>query len=68
MSKYKLLLDESGSFDNKDEKYVIIGGVLFKEEYQLILLKVRKNLKNRFEIIFNFNIFIIINSNSINYC
>ena len=34
MSKYKLLLDESGSFENKDEKYVIIGGVLFKEEYQ----------------------------------
>lgn len=26
MSKYKLLLDESGSFENKDEKYVIIGG------------------------------------------
>lgn len=40
MSKYKLLLDESGSFDNKDEKYVIIGGVLFKEEYQPELEKI----------------------------
>lgn len=40
MSKYKLILDESGTFDNKNEKYIIIGGVLFEEIYQCELEKV----------------------------
>lgn len=40
MANYKLLLDESGSFSNKKEKYIIIGGVLFNEEYQTELEKI----------------------------
>lgn len=34
MSKFMLMLDESGNFDSKDEKYIIIGGVLFEKKYQ----------------------------------
>ena len=34
MTKYKLLLDESGCFDNIDERYIIIGGLLFNEDNQ----------------------------------
>ena len=40
MSKYKLLLDESGNFDSKNEKYIIIGGILFEQKYQEELEKV----------------------------
>lgn len=32
MTKYKLLLDESGSFDSFIERYIIIGGLLFCED------------------------------------
>lgn len=37
MSKYKLILDESGSFSNNNEKYIILGGLLFnvQKEKQL---------------------------------
>lgn len=31
MAKYKLLLDESGSFDSLIERYIIIGGLFFCE-------------------------------------
>lgn len=41
MSEYKLLLDESGSFSNKNEKYIIIGGLLFNTKYE-------KQLEERF--------------------
>lgn len=40
MAVYKLLLDESGNFDNHDERYIIIGGVLFNEINQESLEKV----------------------------
>lgn len=39
MANYKLLLDESGSFSDNGEKYIIIGGVLFNEENQKELEK-----------------------------
>lgn len=31
MKIFELILDESGSFSNKDEKYLIIGGILFEQ-------------------------------------
>ncbi len=40
MAKYKLLLDESGSFDNADERYLILGGVFFNEDDQQELEKI----------------------------
>lgn len=40
MSKFMLMLDESGNFDSKDEKYIIIGGVLFEKKYQEKLEKI----------------------------
>ena len=32
MAKYKLILDESGSFDSLMERYIIIGGLFFCED------------------------------------
>ncbi|MBE6152394.1 MAG: DUF3800 domain-containing protein [Firmicutes bacterium] len=40
MAVYKLLLDESGNFDNRNERYIIIGGVLFDEKNQEKLEKI----------------------------
>lgn len=40
MAVYKLLLDESGNFDNRNERYIIIGGVLFNKKHQEELEKV----------------------------
>ena len=34
MAVYKLLLDESGSFNGNDERYIIIGGIFFEEKFQ----------------------------------
>lgn len=36
MANFKFVIDESGSFAN-DEKYLILGGVLFKESDQIVL-------------------------------
>ena len=46
MAKYKLLLDESGSFESLMERYIIIGGVFFNEEDEPELEKIFVPLHN----------------------
>lgn len=54
MAKYKLLLDESGSFDSLMERYIIIGGLLFCEEnekdLEQIFIPLHQHLCNVFNI------------------
>lgn len=40
MEKYKLLIDESGNFEAKNERYIIIGGLFFNEDKQEDLEKI----------------------------
>ena len=40
MARYKLLLDESGSFESLQEQYIIIGGVFFNEKDEKELEKI----------------------------
>ena len=50
MAKYKLLLDESGTFDSLIERYIIIGGLLFCEDdekdLEQIFIPLHKHLCN----------------------
>lgn len=55
MKKYKLILDESGSFENDFEKYVIIGGLLFDEKNQECLEKIFVPFHNHICNVFGYN-------------
>lgn len=54
MAKYKLLLDESGSFDSSMERYIIIGGLFFCEDdeknLEQIFIPLHQHLCNIFGI------------------
>lgn len=54
MNKYKLILDESGTFSNNGEKYIIIGGLFYNIKYEQELDKkfraLHKNVCEAFKV------------------